>query len=129
MNGILSRISYASRNSKWSNMRRTPPEMPRVNDNELLTRLVTLQEEQNQLLRKNLTRIKFSLWSLLLLMTALCVVLSIFMYRQQSTGVPTGAALTTGTLSIQGTTTITVPDTNTDGTLLFNVQPPPPALK
>jgi hypothetical protein len=52
-----------------------------MDEKELLTRLVTLQEDQNHLLRTNLTRIKFSLWSLFLMMTGLCILFAAFAIR------------------------------------------------
>jgi hypothetical protein len=61
-----------------------------MDEKELLTRLVTLQEEQNQLLKKHLTRIKFSLWTLLLLTTGICLLLGVNAYRQQTAPTPAG---------------------------------------
>jgi hypothetical protein len=40
---------------------------------QLLEELVILQKKQNELLGRHLTRIKFSLWSLFLLMTFICL--------------------------------------------------------
>jgi hypothetical protein len=40
---------------------------------QLLQELVNLQKKQNDLLGRHLTRIKFSLWSLFLLMTFICL--------------------------------------------------------
>ncbi len=56
-----------------------------------LQRLIELQTEQNQLLKKHLVRIRFSLLTLLLLTTAVCCCLGFMMYRQhtpQGTTVP-----------------------------------------
>ena len=41
--------------------------------NQLLEELVNLQKQQNDLLGRHLTRIKYSLWSLFLLMTFICL--------------------------------------------------------
>jgi hypothetical protein len=51
---------------------------------EHLQRLVELQTEQNQLLRKYLWRIRFSLLTLLLLTTAVCCGLGFLVYKQQT---------------------------------------------
>lgn len=50
-----------------------------MND-QLLEKLVQLQEEQNQLLKKHLTRIRFSLWSLLVLTTLMGISLGLGVY-------------------------------------------------
>jgi hypothetical protein len=47
---------------------------------QLLEELVNLQKKQNDLLGRHLTRIKFSLWSLLLLMTFTCAGLGAIAY-------------------------------------------------
>jgi hypothetical protein len=48
-------------------------------DNQL-QELIELQKEQNQLLKKHLTRIRFSLWALLMLMTLTGVGLGVGVY-------------------------------------------------
>jgi hypothetical protein len=50
----------------------------------LLQQLIELQTEQNQLLKRYLWRLRFSLSTLLLLTTALCCGLGFVAYRQQS---------------------------------------------
>jgi hypothetical protein len=50
-----------------------------MND-QLLEKLVQLQEEQNQLLKKHLTRVRFSLWSLLVLTTLMGISLGVGVY-------------------------------------------------
>ena len=49
-----------------------------------LQELIELQKEQNQLLRKHLTRIRFSLWALLLLTTFTSTALGIYAYTNRS---------------------------------------------
>jgi hypothetical protein len=51
-----------------------------MNDNELLAKLVRLQEEQNELLKKHLFRMRFSVATLLLLMTLVCITLGILFF-------------------------------------------------
>lgn len=59
----------------------------------LLEKLVQLQEEQNQLLRKHLTRIRFSLWSLLVLTTLMGVLLGLGVYLTRPQSGPTTMTL------------------------------------
>jgi hypothetical protein len=47
---------------------------------QLLQELVNLQKQQNDLLGRHLTRIKYSLWSLFLLMTFICLSLGAAFY-------------------------------------------------
>jgi hypothetical protein len=49
-----------------------------------LQQLIELQTDQNQLLRKYLWRIRFSLLTLLLLTTAVCCGLGFLVYKQQT---------------------------------------------
>jgi hypothetical protein len=49
-----------------------------------LQQLIELQAEQNQLLRKYLWRIRFSLLTLLILTTAVCCGLGFLVYTQQT---------------------------------------------
>jgi hypothetical protein len=56
-------------------------------DNQL-QELIELQKEQNQLLRKHLTRIRFSLWALLILTTLTGVGLGIGVYMIRPVGRP-----------------------------------------
>ena len=49
-----------------------------------LQRLIELQSEQNQLLKKYLWRLRFSLLALLLLTTLICCVLGFLVYKQQA---------------------------------------------
>jgi hypothetical protein len=49
-----------------------------------LQRLIELQTEQNQLLKKYLWRFRFSLLTLLLLTTAICCTLGFVIYKQQA---------------------------------------------
>jgi hypothetical protein len=49
-----------------------------------LQRLIELQSEQNQLLKKYLWRLRFSLLALLLLTTLICCVLGFLVYKQQT---------------------------------------------
>jgi hypothetical protein len=51
---------------------------------EQLQRLIELQTEQNQLQKKHLVRIRFSLLTLLLLTTAVCCCLGYVMYMLRS---------------------------------------------
>ncbi len=84
-----------------------------------LQRLIELQTEQNQLLKKYLWRFRFSLLTLLLLTTAICCTLGFVIYKQQAaqramfaptpitvwtSPTPAGGA---GFLSLSGTTTFT----------------------
>src|SRR3954463_16635048 len=55
---------------------------------ELLREMLAQQKEQTDLLRRNLTRIKFSLWTLMLLMTLASVVLGAGMYLTRSKVIP-----------------------------------------
>jgi hypothetical protein len=59
---------------------------------EILKEILKVQKEQNVLLRSNLTRIKYSLWTLLLLFTGSSILLGI--YSRRSTA-PTPTAATT----------------------------------
>jgi hypothetical protein len=56
-----------------------------------LQQIIELQAEQNQLLRKYLWRIRFSLLTLLVLTTAICCGLGVVVYKQQKSS-PTLAA-------------------------------------
>ena len=47
-----------------------------------LKELITLQREQNELLKRHLWRLKFSLLTLLLLITAMCIGLGLIVYWQ-----------------------------------------------
>ena len=47
---------------------------------DLVQEMVNLQKQQNDLLGRHLTRIKFSLWSLFLLMTFICLGLGATFY-------------------------------------------------
>jgi hypothetical protein len=49
-----------------------------------LQQIIELQTEQNQLLRKYLWRIRFSLLTLLVLTTVICCGLGLVVYRQQA---------------------------------------------
>ena len=51
--------------------------------NNLLKEILKVQQEQRDYLKKNLTRIQFSLWTLLLLTTVTCVALGIGGYYFQ----------------------------------------------
>jgi hypothetical protein len=57
-------------------------------DDQLLEKLVRLQEEQNDLLRKNLWRVKFSLLALMLLMTLSAIGLGIGVYLTRPKATP-----------------------------------------
>jgi hypothetical protein len=57
-------------------------------DDQLLEKLVRLQEEQNDLLRKNLWRVKFSLFALMLLMTLSAIGLGIGVYLTRPKATP-----------------------------------------
>jgi hypothetical protein len=57
-------------------------------DDQLLEKLVRLQEEQNELLRKNLWRVKFSLFALMLLMTLSAVGLGTGVYLTRPKATP-----------------------------------------
>src|SRR5262245_55693600 len=87
--------------------------------NPQLDELIQLQKEQNQLLRKNLMRIKFSLWALLVMMTGICLVFGAIVFFASSVVGPAAPAragatlnITGGELSIEGTS---APATTTDG--------------
>ena len=55
-------------------------------DNQL-QEIIELQKEQNQLLKKHLTRIRFSLWALLVLMTltGVCLGVGVYLIRPTAT--------------------------------------------
>jgi hypothetical protein len=76
--------------------------MKQMTDSEILADILKTQKEQNDLLRKHLTRIKFSLWSLFLLMTLLCIFFGISAYQFSSSKWSSGLPPQSGTLSIQG---------------------------
>jgi hypothetical protein len=84
-------------------------------DNQL-QELIELQKEQNQLLKKHLTRIRFSLWALLVLMTLTAVGLGAGVYLTRPKG-PTPFAGTTGPTAFLRLSTGTI-------TELPNVPPP-----
>jgi hypothetical protein len=71
-----------------------------------LQRLIELQTEQNQLLKRYLWRFRFSLLTLLVLTTMICCSLGVMLYKQQSarpvivSPAPTGVWTSSGTLSI-----------------------------
>src|SRR6185369_11149728 len=50
----------------------------------LLQRLIQLQTEQNELLKKHLWRLKFSLLTLLVLTTAICCGLGLMVYQERA---------------------------------------------
>src|SRR5262245_7529105 len=85
---------------------------------EKLDELIRLQKEQNDLLRKHLLRLRFSIRTLLVLTTLICLFLGAFcfiqfwIYRYQAKAVPA----TSATLSITGAEEGTsAPATTTDG--------------
>jgi hypothetical protein len=91
-------------------------------DDGLLRELIDLQKEENQLLKKYLWRLRFSLLSLLLLTTATAVGLGFLVYEQKTkvTKVTQPAPTTpTGVYSVWSAPTPTLPS-NGD---LFEVQP------
>jgi hypothetical protein len=62
-------------------------------DDQLLRELIAGQKEQTELLRRYLWRFRFSLMTILLLMTCVCVGLGFLVYRQNSAvGGPTRTA-------------------------------------
>src|SRR5262245_8895516 len=82
--------------------------------------LIQLQREQNELLRRHLFRLRFSLSALLIVMTLLCVFFGITAYqatlRKWSSGIPATPAPAGATLNITGGEEGTsAPATTTDG--------------
>src|SRR5262245_26837720 len=75
-----------------------------------LDELIKLQREQNELLRRHLTRIKFSLWALLVMMTGICLVFGLLVFFASSVIGPATPAPTA---------------TPSNGTLFLNTQPLP----
>ena len=77
-----------------------------------LKELIDLQREQNQLLKKYLWRFRFSLITLLLLTTAICICLGFVIYTQQTnlSPKPAGAAGAFASQLISGGTGSRVPD-------------------
>lgn len=73
-------------------------------DNQL-QELIELQKEQNQLLRRHLTRIRFSLWALLILTTLTGIGLGIGVYTIRLAGRP----LIMPTATPAGSLRITIP--------------------
>jgi hypothetical protein len=57
---------------------------------EILKEILKEQKRLNDLLVKNLTRIKYRLWTLLLLLTFTSIVLGVYAYRNQSSRQPAG---------------------------------------
>jgi hypothetical protein len=57
-------------------------------DDQLLRELIDLQKEENQLLKKYLWRLRFSLLSLLLLTTATAIGLGFLVFEEQAKVVP-----------------------------------------
>jgi hypothetical protein len=87
-------------------------------DNQL-QELIELQKEQNQLLKKHLTRIRFSLWALLVLMTLTGVGLGMGVYLTRpktAAFVPTTGTTTYGRFMLSTGTINEVP-----------ISPPPAA--
>jgi hypothetical protein len=94
-------------------------------DDQLLRELIDLQKEENQLLKRYLWRLRFSLLSLLLLTTVTAIGLGILVFKRQPKVIPTPtiAGPSTGTLqlwSAQPATSSTV-----TGTYSTFVSPPP----
>jgi hypothetical protein len=48
--------------------------------NDILNEILEVQKQQSLFLQKHLLRIKYSLWTLLILMTLVCLVLGTFVY-------------------------------------------------
>ena len=92
-------------------------------DNQL-QELIELQKEQNQLLKKHLTRIRFSLWALLVLMTLTGVGLGLGVYLTRpkaaafvpSAGTTTYGRFLLSTGTIKEVPIAPPPATSSDGT-------------
>ncbi len=63
---------------------------------DLIRELIAAQKEQTELLRQFLTRVRFSLLSLLLLTTGIAIVLGVVAYRQHTARTAAAVAVPTG---------------------------------
>ena len=70
-------------------------------DDGLLKELIGLQREENQLLRRYLWRLRFSLLSLLLLTTAIAISLGFLVVKEQAKVVPPAPAPSTWDAAIR----------------------------
>jgi hypothetical protein len=96
-----------------------------------LQRLIQLQEEQNQLLKRYLWRFRFSLMALLLLTTVTCFGLGLLVYRDQSKVPAAPTPVTTGVWSSSGTISLSpaTPQTGSGDLELFKLEQPSSEVK